>query len=1066
MFLTADARRDPVFRGFPADVEVFEFHLCHFDLPPGAVRLARSPRYENQAIRYGRVAYAIQCHLEPTLDEIRSWFETSPSLVERFESRHGVGSVEAFFDEYATFVPFLQRTGRQLAGRWLEHALALGGLRGATRGVAPSRGDVTLVGRERERSRIDAVLDAAREGGSGVLVLRGEPGSGKTALLDDAVSRAAGVRVLRTSGRDTEVEVPFVALAELCNPLAWLLEALPAARAEPLAAALGLEHAPRAGDRFAVYAGALDLLTAAAEEEPLLVVVDDAHSLDEASAEAIAFIAQRLDADGIALLVATEAPDDLPEAEELAVRGLEPAAARFLLEAGDDLAAPVAERVLTAARGNPLALLEIPPALTAGQRAGSDPIDEALLMSAEWSFLARIGSLSQPERQALLVAALADDGDLQQVRSGCSALGLEPELLGAAADAGLVQLSDRNVIFRHPLVRTTVAYSALRVDRRAVHAALATAAEGESRLWHQARAAAGPDEQIAAALEQSAEAARERGASGAAADALELAARLTPDHDEAARRLLLAAGAAHLAGHVHAALDHLTEALALTADPRVRVRIEHLHGRVAARSGSAAHARDILVAAADAYERDDPVVAAELLADAVFPSLRAGSPAEACAIARRAAELAEGAGGRQELLATLMLGTALVFAGDYTEGAALVDQAADGSLDAESGLRSYVGAGLAISGRHDRAREVLRGVVEEGRRDGAVGVLPYALVRLATVDLETGRWAAASGDLHEALRLAQETGQSADNGLALGTLAWLEAAQGRAESCRAHVEEALELAGRLGSGSRLSRAAAALGLLELGAGRPADAVPLLEDVRALQHEQGWSDAAVVPHVTPDLVEAYAATGRVDEARAALASFAAEAERGGRASAHAAVARCRALLGDDTQAEQLFADALAFGEQESGPFERARTELLRGARLAAAGQRAEAREPLERGLATFDRLGANPWAQQAREQLVLAGQTPPERARRALDLLTPLELELALAVAGGASPREAGSRLFIGPRTAQLRLASAIVKLGVGSPDELAALLGVEAAGPVHASLQGRSARRTVGLPSP
>jgi len=728
--------------------------------------------------------------------------------------------------------------------------------------------------------------------------------------------------------------------------------------------------------------------------------------------------------------------------------------------------------VLTAARGNPLALLEIPRSLTAGQRAGSDPIDEALLMSAEWAFLARIGSLSHPERQALLVAALADDGNLQQIRSACSALGLQPELLGAAVDAGLVQLSAGNVVFRHPLVRTSVAYSALRVDRRAVHAAIATAAEGDSRLWHQARAAAGADEGIAAALEQSAEAARERGASGAAADALELAARLTPDHDEAARRLLLAADAAHLAGHVNAALDHLTEALGLTADPRLRVRIEHLHGRVAARSGSAAHARDILIAAAAACERDDPVVAAELLADAVLPSLRAGSPAEACAIAQRASALAEGAGGRPELLATLMLGTALVFAGDHAEGAVLVDRAADlagnGSLEAESRLSSYVGAGLAISGRHERAREVLRGVVEEGRRDGALGVLPYALVRLASVELETGRWAAASGDLHEALRLAQETGQSADNGLALGTLAWLEAAQGRAEACRGHVDEALELAGRLGSGSRLSRAAAALGLLELGAGRPGDAVPHLEGVRALQQEQGWSDAAVVPHVTPDLVEAYAATGRADEAHAALASFAAEAERAGRGSAHAAVARCRALLDDGTQAERLFAAALEFGEEETGPFERARTELLRGARLAAAGQAAEARGPLEGALATFDRLGATPWAQRAREQLIRAGHTPPERTRRSLDLLTPLELELALAVAGGASPREAGSGLFIGPRTAQLRLASAIVKLGVGSPDDLAALLGAEAAVPawLPASLQGLPARRTVDLPSP
>ena len=1055
VFLTAAARRDPVFRGFPPDVEVFECHVCHFDLPPGAVRLARSPRYQNQAIRYGRVAYAIQCHLEPSLEEIQAWFDGSPHLMARFEARHGRGSVEAFFDEYAKFLPFLQRTGRQLFGRWLENALALGGLRVAARaaGARPHQGSPNdeLVGRHHEQMRIEALLDVAREGGSGVLVLRGDAGSGKTALLDDAVSRAAGLRVLRTAGREREIEVPFAAVSDLLRPLVGLLETMPPARAQPLAAALGLGDAPATRDRFAAYAGVLDVLTAAAENEPLLVVVDDAHRLDDASAEAIEFLAQRLGADGIALLIATEAADDLPEAEELPLAGLEPAAARSLLEAhaGKALAPAVSERILAAARGNPLALLEIPRALTTAQRNGQQPIEEALLTSAEWAFLARIGALPYPARQALLVAALADDSDLAQVHAACAALGLDPSLLDSAARAGLVQRSDEKVIFRHPLVRTAVAYSALRADRCAVHTAIAGVSTGESQLWHRARATTGADAPIAAELERAAEAARDRGAYAAMASALELAARLTPDTDEAARRLLLAAGAAHLAGHIHAALDHLNEALTQAEEPRLRIRIEHLYGRVTARSGSAARARDTLASAADACEGDDPVQAADLLADAVLPSLRAGAPAEACALGRRAAALAHGAGGRPEIAATLMLGTALVFVGEYAEGSALVDRAADlaedGTLADDRQLRAYVGAGLAISGRRERAREVLHSLVNELRADGTLGVLPYALVRLATVEIESGHWAVASGTLHEALELAQETGQSADTGLALGTLAWLEAAQGRVDLCRRHVEEALELADRLGSGSRLAGPAAAAGLLELGAGRPADAIPHLEEVRALQDEQGWSDAAVAPHVIPDLVEAYAAADRPVEAHAVLARFAAAAEQTGRASALAAAARCRALLADAASAEGCFAEAMRLTERVGGPFDRARTELLRGAHLSEIGRAAEARAPLETALATFDRLGAVPWSERAREQLMRAGLAAPQRKRSPLDLLTPIELELALAVAGGASAREAGSRLFIGPRTAQLRLASAVVKLGLDSPSELATVLGGETA---------------------
>src|SRR5207247_51967 len=244
--------------------------------------------------------------------------------------------------------------------------------------------------------------------------------------------------------------------------------------------------------------------------------------------------------------------------------------------------------------------------------------------------------------------------------------------------------------------------------------------------------------------------------------------------------------------------------------------------------------------------------------------------------------------------------------------------------------------------------------------------------------------------------------------------------------------------------SRLSRAAAAEGLLELGGGRPDEAIPYLEEVRAHQEEQGWSDASVTPHVTPDLVEAYAGAGRLGDAHSALAAFASEAERTGRPSALAAAARCRGLLACDADIDSRFAEALRFGEDVTGPFEHARSRLLHATRLVRAGRGSEAREPLEAALAAFERLGASPWAGRAHEQLLLAGVPASPRNRSPLELLTPRELEVALAVAAGASAREAASRLFLGPRTAQFRLVSALVKLGLDSPAELGAVVGAEA----------------------
>ncbi len=1052
VFLTAAAQRDPVFRGFPPDLEVCQWHSNHFSLPPGAVRLARSPRYENQAIRYGRVAYGLQCHLEPPLEDIRAWLTEFPDSSLTLEERHGPGSVERLLEDYAEYVPYLRETARQVFGRWLENALTLGRLGGAARAAHGGNGRVgpgasgRLVGRDAELARIDAALGSARRGDSAMLVLRGDSGIGKTALLDAASARARGLRVMRASAEDAAAERPFAGLADLCRPLAERAERLSPPRAEAVAAILDTGSGARLRDRFAAYAGTLDLLFATAVETPLLVLVDDAHLFDDATREALGFIARRLGADGIALLVATEADDDLSGAEDLRLGALAPPDARAVLEArwADDLDPAVADLVVAAAAGNPLALLELPFDLTAEQRAGTAAIEEPLTASAEWSFLGRVSNLAAPERQALLVAAVAGRDEQEAIGEACRSLGLEASALESAEAGGLMRHDGERLSFRHPLARTAVAYSALLADRRAAHAALAAVLEDDARTWHLAHAAAAPDESIAADLERIAARARDHGAFAAAALGLERAARLTPDGELRSGRLLAAAQAAHLAGHVNAALGHLDAALAgAPADP-VRRDAEHLRGRIVARSGSAEAARDQLVALATRWESTEPAAASAVLADAVLPALRAGEPAEAVRIARRATRLSQDGNGRAEPAATVALGMALVFAGEYAEGAALIDDAFErGQRDGDSQLRTYLGAALVLAGRHDAALGVLTELVDEARAEGAVSVLPYALIRLADVQLEIGGWASAAAALNEAGQLAQESGLASDHGLALGALAWMEAAQGRDEACRAHVEEALELAGRLGSGSRLDRAAIALGLLELGRGCPESAIPYLDDACRLQDEQGWSDAARTPHRRPDLVEAYALAGRTEDAHEALERFRRDAERTGRPSALAAEARCRAFLGEDRDLDAAFSQALALGKEEVGPFERARTELLYGTRLAQAGRHQDALGILESALVTFEHLGAEPWAERARHGILMAGGTPPTPGVRVTERLAPRELEVALAAAQGGSSREIAERLFLGPRTVELHLASAVIKLDLDSPAELAKILRSE-----------------------
>jgi tetratricopeptide (TPR) repeat protein len=881
---------------------------------------------------------------------------------------------------------------------------------------------------------------------------------GKSALLDAAAARARGLRVLRASGEDNpDIEHPFAGLAEICRPLAGEIGRLSQQRAVATAAILDSGSDARMGDRFATYAGAFDLLVESAATTPMLVLVDDAHLLDDASAEAVAFIARRLGTDAIALLVATESEEDLPAADELRLAGLAPPDARALL--GDrwagDLAPAVAERVVAVADGNPLALLEIPIGLTAEQRAGTaTTAEESLPSSVEWAFLHRVSALEAPTRQALLLVALAGSHEMEAVRAAWQMLGLDNDALLAAEATGLIRREAGHVAFQHPLARMAVTYSALRVDRRAAHAALGASLEGDAGIWHRAHAAANVDESIAAGLDRMAVTARDQGAFAAAARGFERAARLTPDLEMRAERLLEAARAAHLAGHVNAALGHIDAALRSAAAEPLRRDAEHVRGLITARSGSAEIARDQLVAVAGRCESDQPTLAAQMLADAVLPALRAGSPAEAVSIARRAAQLARGSGGEIETAATIALGTALIFAGDYLEGGALVDAAAASpGRVVDRRQRMYLGAALVLAGRHAAARRLLSELLDEARGAGAVSVLPYTLIRLADVEIETGRWPAAAASLHEARRLARETGQAADYGLALGALAWLDAVRGRDAECHAHVDEALELAGRLGTGSRLDRAASALGLLELGRGHPDLAIPHLEEACRLQDEGGWSDAGRTPHRRPDLIEAYVQAGRRQEAEDALESFEREAEHTSRPSALAAAARCRALLTEVAGLDAAFEKALVLADKARTPFEQARTQLLYGIQLVGVGRKDEGSHILARAFLTFDQLSAEPWAERARSGIQAAGGAVPSPRIRLTDRLAPRELEVALAAAHGGSSTEIAQRLFLGPRTVELQLASAAIKLGLESPAGLAEALRSETgAGAIESEL--------------
>ena len=916
--------------------------------------------------------------------------------------------------------------------------------------------DVELIGREAETARIATLLKEAQSGHSRALLVGGEAGIGKSALLRYAVGQAGGMIVLRARGMESESELAFAALGDLFRPVLDYLIKLPEPQAVALAGALGLRP-PVAGDRFTICAGTLNLLAAVAEVAPVLAVVDDAQWLDTSSAEALLFAARRLDSESVAVLFAVREGEagafSASGLEQLTLAGLGREHARELLSRRlkHEPAPEVAERLVRGTQGNPLALVEIPGLLSDGQLAGDEPMEEPLpaAPAVERAFLRQIEALHAEAREALLVAAASESGRLDVIEAALEALDLDLQALDPAEESGLISVERDVLEFRHPLLRAAVYHAAPGRARRDAHEALAKAATGERtdrRAWHLAAAAPELDEEVASALEHAALEARERGGHAEAALALERAARLTADEGERGRLLFEAADDSRIAGRADRALELLEGALATTREPRARARIQHLRGAVEMWVGTPTDAHGLLVEEASKVGELDPGKAARMLTDAAWACLMGTDIRAGLETAERAHAAAEKASSTTQIHAAAVLGVALLLSGRTGEAFPLLERFQPLLESPDFGrVRQLVTPAQVLTWieEYDLARRLFTRMIDAARRQSALGYLAYPLAGLSELDFRTGNWAAAYAGAAEAIRIAEETAQHVVHAFGLVCLARVEAAQGREGDCRAHSARASGIA-PVEIDAVAAYAISTLGLLEVGLGQSENATIHLELLARQVRKRGLGEPAVIQWA-PDLIEAYTRTGRNDDAARELEVFGQQAEETQRNWALAAAARCRGLLASDEEFEASFVQALELHALTPTPFEQARTELCFGERLRRSRRPTDARKPLRSALETFERLGADPWAERARIELAASGETARPRTPSASTQLTPQELQVALVVGQGATNREAGAALFVSPKTIEAHLGRIYRKLNVRSRSELAGLLAGEGA---------------------
>jgi DNA-binding CsgD family transcriptional regulator len=905
-----------------------------------------------------------------------------------------------------------------------------------------------LFGREAECQRLDGILQGLQQGRGGALVLSGEPGVGKTALLEYVVRQASDAVVVATRGLSSEASLSFAGLGDVLRPLLTVLGELPAPQSAALSAALALSYPEEPPTGYAVCVATLSLLTAAAEDRPVLVVVDDAQWLDAQSATALLFAAHRLSADAVVMVLATRAGEptafDPRGLEVVELAGLGRDASGLLLDRLRPglVAHTVADELWRSTRGNPLALKEVGTRLDDARLGGRLPLAEPLPVGPglEEAFASRVDPLPAATRTALLVVALSASSAVAELEGAFSLLNLDWSVLDAAEAAGLIECDVAQVVFSHPLMRAAVHGRATASSRRRAYDALASTAAGEARAWYRAASVAGTDDEVAQELEAAAEEIRSRTGFAAAARVLRRSADITADREVRARRLLAAGVDAQMAGHLHEATAWLDEARTLAADPLLWADIDLQRGHVLTWRGIPAVAHRVLVAAASAVSDLDRERAATLSTAAIMPACMEGRVEEAADHLRHAESLRHDGRDSQAHPYAFLVHT-LAPPRWPSECRDLKDRmfvpVAPTVLPGDIPGLAMVGLCHAWIEDYGTARAILDRCIETARQVGAPSPLALALSYHSELDRWTGNWIAGYADAAEALRLGREMQQVATVGLALVYMARFEAAQGRAELARQHVAESRQLAEPLGIAGQLIYEGAAEGLLYLARGEPEEAIACLEPVRAFVHSSGIGNPNVVPWEA-DLIEAYWRAGRGVDAEKQLAELDRRAEATGLVWPRAAAARCRGLLaGEGDDAQVYFGEAMRLHDQQQQPFERARTALNFGEMLRRRRRRADARSLLRDALNAFQRLGAEPFVRRAAAELAATGERPRRRDDwSGLQQLTAQELQVALAVARGLSNPEVAAALFISRKTVEAHLSGAYRKLGLHSRTQL------------------------------
>ena len=904
-----------------------------------------------------------------------------------------------------------------------------------------------LYGRRAEQAAIDKLLVGAREGRSAALVVRGEAGIGKTALLDYAAAAADGMLVLRAVGVETEAELAFASLHLLLRPVLDRIEGLPGPQAAALRGALGLAEIG-GQDHFLAGLAVLSLLSDLAEDRPVLCLVDDAHWLDRASADALLFTARRLEAEGVVLVLAARSgppPFTTPGLCDLTLAPLDSAEAGQLLEErAGHLASVLRGRVLAEADGNPLALVELAAAVTADcAAAGMGPLP--VTHSVQELLADQVARLGGPTASLLLLAAAEATGDLALVLSAAKVLGTGADALVPAERAGLVAVDQMRLMFRHPLVRAASYHSAPLAVRQAAHRALAATLDGQPdpdgrRAWHLAAAASERDEGVAAELVQVAERSRTRGGYAAVSAAYERAAQLTPGTEARARRLLAAGNAAYDAGQIGRADRLVGQAQQLTSNALrlAEIALFRTTQVTGDRRARIAELTNAVAAIADRHpERAFFILcvalgAAPALSDPELSRMNR-------TLLSQLDNLPLSPVSPLRPMYRAVVQRSRLYAGDHGANVDVIRDCVAQIREnpGEAGPPERISACLLAFwlGDHDALAEISAAFVAGCRRRGMLGWLPSALQGLALAQILRGEWAQARASALEGLRL-EDMGHSQRTAFLAGTLGVLAAHAGDEDACRTWLAEY----GRLG-GAELVREnyeGYLFGLLDLGSGRFGAALERLGKLL----DTWWKDTDEFVFL-PDLVEAAARCGDLDQARRALTKFDAWADLADQPWAFAVAHRCRALVSDAASIETHYLAAIEGHGQDGRPFEHARTLLLYGEWLRRQRRRSEARARLTAAHEIFEDLGAASWTWRAAKELAATGGASadaPARPAGALSRLTPQELQVVQLAATGLSNRDIGAQMFLSSRTVGYHLYKAYPKLGVASRTELAHLL--------------------------